>query len=60
MRHRRIGWVAGQAHPGRGTRNEPAYVVETARFVAGLRDCSFDEVAEATARNAARLFGFTL
>ena len=46
--------------PYRGTRNEPAYVVETARFVAGLRDCSFDEVAEATARNAARLFGFTL
>lgn len=46
--------------PYRGTRNEPAYVVETARFVAGLRGCTFDEVATATADNAARLFGFTL
>lgn len=46
--------------PYRGKRNEPAYVVETARFVAGLRGVDFDEVAEATARNAARLFGFTL
>jgi TatD DNase family protein len=45
--------------PYRGTRNEPAYVVETARFVAGLRGCDFDEVAQATAENAARLFGFT-
>lgn len=46
--------------PYRGTRNEPAYVVETARFVADLRGCDFDEVATATAENAARLFGFTL
>ena len=46
--------------PHRGTRNEPAYVVETARFVAALRGCDLDEVAQATAENAARLFGFSL
>lgn len=42
--------------PHRGRRNEPAYVVETARFVAHLRGCPPDEVAHATAENAARLF----
>lgn len=42
--------------PHRGRRNEPAYVVETARFVAGLRGCTPDEVARTTAENAARLF----
>lgn len=46
--------------PHRGTRNEPAYVVETARFVATLRGCDLDEVARTTAENAARLFGFSL
>lgn len=45
--------------PHRGLRNEPAYVVETARFVASLRGCSAEEVAQATAANAARLFGTT-
>ena len=42
--------------PHRGRRNEPAYVVETARFVAGLRGCTADEVARTTSENAARLF----
>ena len=42
--------------PHRGRRNEPAYVVETARFIARLRDCAPDEVARTTATNAARLF----
>ena len=46
--------------PHRGKRNEPAYVVETARFVAAQRGCDIAEVATATAHNAARLFGFTL
>jgi TatD DNase family protein len=46
--------------PHRGERNEPAYVVETVRFVANLRDRDASEVAQATAENAARLFGFTL
>lgn len=46
--------------PWRGRRNEPAYVAETARFVAGLRGIDATEVARHTARNAARLFGFEL
>ncbi len=46
--------------PYRGTRNEPAYVVETVRAVAALRGCTAEDVAAATARNAARLFGVTL
>ena len=44
--------------PRRGTRNEPAYVAETARFVAAERGCSPEELARATSANAARLFGF--
>ena len=44
--------------PHRGLRNEPAYVVETARFVAALRGVSPEEVARATSMNAARFFGF--
>lgn len=51
-------YLAPGAH--RGSRNEPAYVVETARFVAALRGCDVAAVATATAENAARLFGFTL
>lgn len=46
--------------PHRGARNEPAYVIETVRAVAELRGSSADEVAAATARNAARLFGFSI
>jgi TatD DNase family protein len=41
----------------RGRRNEPAYLVETAGFIAGLRGESFAEVAEGTSATAARLFG---
>lgn len=44
--------------PHRGLRNEPAYVVETARFVAALRDVSPEAVAQATSATAARFFGF--
>lgn len=44
----------------RGKRNEPAYVVETVRFVAALRDTTPEEVARTTAENAARLFDFDL
>jgi TatD DNase family protein len=40
----------------RGERNEPAYLVETARFIAELRGKPFEVIAEATAANAARLF----
>lgn len=44
--------------PRRGQRNEPAYVVETARFVADQRGCSPAELARVTSANAARFFGF--
>jgi TatD DNase family protein len=43
--------------PHRGRRNEPAYVVETARFVAELRGKRPELIANATAANARRLFG---
>ncbi|MDA0364859.1 MAG: TatD family hydrolase [Chloroflexi bacterium] len=46
--------------PRRGQRNEPAYVVETARFVAEQRGCSPAELVRATSANAARLFAFAL
>jgi TatD DNase family protein len=43
--------------PHRGRRNEPAYVVETARLVAQLRGVTPELVATTTAQNARRLFG---
>ncbi len=43
--------------PRRGKRNEPAFVVETARRVAELRGESFERVAAITTENFARLFG---
>ncbi|HZJ55875.1 MAG TPA: TatD family hydrolase [Myxococcaceae bacterium] len=46
--------------PYRGRKNEPAYVVETARKVAELKELPFEEVAEATSVNAARMYGFQL
>jgi TatD DNase family protein len=42
--------------PFRGKRNEPAYVVETARKVAELWGTSVEEVARATTENVKRLF----
>jgi len=42
--------------PFRGKRNEPARVVETAKFLAELREQSVDEVAEVTSNNFRRLF----
>lgn len=44
--------------PWRGKRNEPAYVVETARRVAELRGVSLAELEEATEQNTRRLFSF--
>jgi TatD DNase family protein len=43
--------------PYRGKRNEPAYVMETARVLAELRDMPVDELEQRTASNARRLFG---
>ncbi len=42
--------------PYRGRRNEPAYVVHTAREVARLRGISLEELAAETSRNAHALF----
>jgi TatD DNase family protein len=41
----------------RGKRNEPAYVMETAKFIAGLRGDTLAEVCDRTATTAAWLFG---
>lgn len=43
--------------PYRGKRNEPAYVVETAKTLAGIRGIPVDELERQTTANACRLFG---
>lgn len=48
-------YLSPQSH--RGRRNEPAYLVETAAFVAELRGESFEEVTSKTAQATAWLFG---
>jgi TatD DNase family protein len=42
----------------RKQRNQPAFVVHTARFIAGLRGISYEELEAAVERNAAALFGW--
>ncbi|MEJ8573204.1 TatD family hydrolase [Microbaculum marinum] len=42
--------------PHRGRRNEPSYVVETARVLAGARGVTFEEIARQTSENFFRLF----
>ncbi|HEV3468893.1 MAG TPA: TatD family hydrolase [Pyrinomonadaceae bacterium] len=46
--------------PFRGRRNEPARVVETARFLAALRGLEAEELGRATTANFSRLFGLDL
>ncbi|MCZ8172765.1 MAG: TatD family hydrolase, partial [Brevundimonas sp.] len=43
--------------PNRGKVCEPAFVADTARFVAGLRGTSAEALAESTTRNFQQLFG---
>lgn len=43
--------------PFRGKRNEPAYVLHTAREIAALRGIPLEELAEAAWENSCRLFG---
>ena len=45
--------------PYRGRRNEPAYVVETARAIAELRGIDAEELGRATSQNFKRLFKVT-
>jgi len=47
-------WLSPQSR--RGKRNEPAYIVETARRIAELRGMSLEDLVKATSRNAERLF----
>jgi TatD DNase family protein len=44
--------------PVRGKPNEPANVIETARYVAEIRGASYTEFEETVERNAARVFGW--
>lgn len=43
--------------PYRGKRNQPAWVVEVAKCLAEIKQCSLEEVAVQTTRNAERFFG---
>lgn len=51
-------YLAPVPYRGSGRRNEPAFVVETAKVLAGLKGLSLEALAEATTANFARLFPF--
>lgn len=44
--------------PYRGKRNEPAYIRFAAEKIAEIRGISFEEIAQATTKNANEVFGF--
>ncbi|PIP64908.1 hypothetical protein COU77_02580 [Candidatus Peregrinibacteria bacterium CG10_big_fil_rev_8_21_14_0_10_49_16] len=43
--------------PHRGKRNEPAYVVEVAKCIAGVKGISLEEIDELTTKNTINFFG---
>jgi TatD DNase family protein len=47
-------YLAPQKH--RGEQNEPAFLAETAQFIASLKKISFEELAMKSAQNACQLF----
>jgi TatD DNase family protein len=51
-------YLAPVPYRGKVRRNEPAFVVETAKVLAGLREMPFPGLAEATTANFNRLFPF--
>ena len=44
-------------HPHRGKRNEPAYVIHTAKKVAEIKGVSVDELTSLTYQNTKNVFG---
>ncbi len=46
--------------PYRGKENEPAYVIETARYLSDMRGIPVDDLAELTTRNACQVFAVEL
>tara|TARA_A100001037_G_scaffold148974_1_gene134564 strand:- start:19299 stop:20954 length:1656 start_codon:yes stop_codon:yes gene_type:complete len=44
-------------HPNRGKRNEPFYMIETAKVIAELHEISLEELGRITTANNIRLFG---
>lgn len=51
-------YLAPQSH--RGKQNEPAYLVETAALIAEVKGVSIEELVQATAKNAKKLFQLPL
>ena len=51
-------YLAPVPYRGSGRRNEPAFVVETARVLAAAHGLPLEDLAEATTRNFSRLFPF--
>lgn len=48
-------WLSPKSHRGRP--NEPAYIVETAQFIADLRNHNYEEFCAATTKNAQTILG---
>ena len=46
--------------PHRGERNEPSFIVDTAKYVAGLLQLPFDDIVSRTTENAKQLFGLAV